>query len=1311
MSFNDIENAVEANQLELAINLISCEWNRLGAPLTIYGIIRSGSVPVLALLRTQKFCSDRDMMVLCTNAFHELQIKQVCIPYDMHLYLLRMFASYGLHHLRGNLDVRQINGGRSLMQSIRLVVQWTEDLRTRKRWYDYLDFDNDVEFRLRMIHNELFFIKDCKELKKIPLKEAIFCVAVFVKSANECPGDFLYKTIINQRNLIQFLVAVYAVMKELQKNGKCCSKRHMLKKITKVYRKLKQIRSVMKLVQNVPAKLDEFSDRDYERAGAPMTIAAMKRFIQVFGEAIKNTPDSPNFPTKLNKMLPVLFHDSLWLNSKYRDLSSHGYPLSCLYMQDFNQIFYYRHLKQYMMLIAISSLVFTVYIFLDCTQNLFGLMRRTTSIEDVRSLVRYAGNSKLNANQKILFRNIFRFLEYCIHQLDLDTDSNDQTIKETKDRYLQKQILVEDLNEVHRDIEKHMTMVEIAAFANSSVQYIHALIDSMLQTFLSKDSFRRIISQWRTGETMKSDYFTRTAISMQRYIHLNIELDQIYSDEKRYQEETDKIFAHFTKEHTAVNENSNKLKSELHESLINGYYHNIFGIDHKAQAITKTLKSHFTGAKDSPGFKSRNREFKSILDKIRINDEIQLESEYRRVIRCIRNIFIENDCSTFETFCLHFRKIPLKHRLALEYWQMQAMEMLIKTKYFGDNFGTLKCFIPIVWGKTYRNYLAHDSLSYDLITVSNPYRIFVNGFVLAFDSDDLKIFSRACNLDLQGFTRIDKQGFEWIDIQANLLKAYRQRNQADIDNFLQMNADTWGRFYCPAGKFLKHRLCSIAEVLAHDTPYINPTAVELSMSDPIYSHIIHRAEINTNLLLNLEQFDCIDIVDAIEQFKYFQPELVNPCLGAALKYLVANGSFSSSQELLEDYGDFAEQILNVIMNQGADTSIPAEICTTQNWLFIVRSNNLETFRVAVGYHRDSLKEPVLSGIMKACCMSGRLEMVKILLSHGVPKECVQTMVAIHHRRWNIIKHLLNSGTDPWHDDGILMFASVIEHNFKLLRRIVRKSFPSEFHHDILRCVARRGSLSLFKFVINRVENMWQCVNLLGCALSNTDSEVVRFLLDKIFYSIETSVESPVLRNWAKTMNELLYQHCIETNRTHSSDGVHVFNFPDIDGYTPLCHAVRVCNFKAVEYILQNGADPSIASPEGKAGILQDAILNRSEQMIILLLSHSPQLIHEPVNTDLNESALEKAAQINHCRLTSLFLENGADLSHRNVQGMTAVEVAIQEHSLEALQVLLEYSKTVGEWNTDSITALNYANNWEDLDTVKFLEEYIKSNKR
>uniref|UniRef100_A0A182PHM9 Uncharacterized protein n=1 Tax=Anopheles epiroticus TaxID=199890 RepID=A0A182PHM9_9DIPT len=129
-----------------------------------------------------------------------------------------------------------------------------------------------------------------------------------------------------------------------------------------------------------------------------------------------------------------------------------------------------------------------------------------------------------------------------------------------------------------------------------------------------------------------------------------------------------------------------------------------------------------------------------------------------------------------------------KHIDIIKYIQLEMCEMLNTVGYFGDNFHYLKHRIPMIMGKSFRNLLAHDTLSYNLLTDSGDEKLVINAFILA--NTKLSLFDKPTHTVPNNLCfPIPENTYQWVEEQQRLLEAFRENDVEAMSSEMKAGAE------------------------------------------------------------------------------------------------------------------------------------------------------------------------------------------------------------------------------------------------------------------------------------------------------------------------------------------------------------------------------------------------------------------------------------------------------------------------------------------------------------------------------------------
>ncbi|HLP34849.1 MAG TPA: ankyrin repeat domain-containing protein [Amoebophilaceae bacterium] len=168
------------------------------------------------------------------------------------------------------------------------------------------------------------------------------------------------------------------------------------------------------------------------------------------------------------------------------------------------------------------------------------------------------------------------------------------------------------------------------------------------------------------------------------------------------------------------------------------------------------------------------------------------------------------------------------------------------------------------------------------------------------------------------------------------------------------------------------------------------------------------------------------------------------------------------------------------------------------------------------------------------------------------------------------------------------------------------------------------------------------------------------------------------------------------------------NIQDIEGNTPLYHAVTKQDAALVEALLEQGANPDIKGWSGVSA-LWHAFLQKSEPIVCLLLKHSKDihslvqgttLLHVAVRAPIGENQHVDPKDI---KTIQLLLDKGFNTHIQDAKGCTALHYAVIR-GIEIVRLLLTYKVPLNAQDQVKRTALHYAAYGGDVKIIELLLE-------
>jgi ankyrin repeat protein len=156
------------------------------------------------------------------------------------------------------------------------------------------------------------------------------------------------------------------------------------------------------------------------------------------------------------------------------------------------------------------------------------------------------------------------------------------------------------------------------------------------------------------------------------------------------------------------------------------------------------------------------------------------------------------------------------------------------------------------------------------------------------------------------------------------------------------------------------------------------------------------------------------------------------------------------------------------------------------------------------------------------------------------------------------------------------------------------------------------------------------------------------------------------------------------------------------GMTPLLLALTHGHAEVVKYLLEEGADATLADEDGNTALYQAVELDQAE-IVRLLLSRSKAELN--VRGERGMTPLLLALSRRHTEMVKYLLEEGADVQMKYVTGNTALYLAAGRGHAEFVRLLLSYSKAeLNMRGQHGMTPLLLALSQGHTEVVKYLLE-------
>ncbi|XP_053675603.1 uncharacterized protein LOC128725856 [Anopheles nili] len=575
--------------------------------------------------------------------------------------------------------------------------------------------------------------------------------------------------------------------------------RRVIRKLKKCYIKTKQFYSLHKIVFYCDQILHTKTTKSINLT------ACMKRVVQVIGEAIKNTQNSANMPgmagSAVRTMLTNLFPD---LNRLLREVFSHGTSLKKVLVGEEHETWQSKTFHKHMPMVRAVFYLLYVIVVVDIRHSFYGQMRSCGSMKELRSLLLYVGETdELARRQESFFESVKKYFQEAKATF---TELRKLPIGETPHfKHLQTQLEVKC--GFFQEVDKYFTeddgfsynSIRRACFSSSDFSSIRRLLDWKLTMSWANSFFRKIRLAWKTShvESMPIEWMDHRVLSYNPSViagilkNKSMIMDCVEAFE--YPTYARELVQAAGIEGTLQEEDIAQLNKRL-----KSYYNNMFFIDNKCKVL-----------------ESFCNEQKLHLDKGRLQqlvkqDKARLQEIFDAYRSKLFSILKEHNLSTIDGLVSRMFYLPTYTLAAIEYLQLELCEMLYAVGYFGDSFHYMKHRIPVIQGKNYRNFLAHDCVSYNVLTDSLMEKVVINAFVLA--TTEIQLFANHRSKDITfSFPSLDEMQ-QWVDVQQQLLAAFQTKDYRKMHAIVQ------------AGGEIKSLFCS-----SPNASHVTPDCYKLNM--------------------------------------------------------------------------------------------------------------------------------------------------------------------------------------------------------------------------------------------------------------------------------------------------------------------------------------------------------------------------------------------------------------------------------------------------------------------------------------------------
>ncbi|XP_053667946.1 uncharacterized protein LOC128718342 [Anopheles marshallii] len=1059
---------------------------------------------------------------------------------------------------------------------------------------------------------------------------------------------------------------------------------------------------------------------------SPVRIRAIKRTLQVIGEMIKSTRESPNITAKLNRILQLITSEALTERTKdLRQFFSHGYSLAKweLEAESTDQLGTVFQKIETNLREARRWFVYT-----QTQQNLLiyrrylAYLKRFRSIEALRSYIAFVGTEfKGTLIETFLPEQLTEAKMLVQYMLDT-SESSGPVDPATRN----------DLQFILKDLQFRIDVIRIE---NSSLGrtideffFLESYIHQPTATF---DRVRQIVDciLTRTEHSKRHKLVQKTDLMYARELLARLQMAE-RDETRKYMWSA--IWTRLAKEQfggldtllgrteqrvdVAMDATVNTmlalslpLQDDEYVQFVNrrlakSYYQNVFVLDNKYRVLKEVVK-------DRRAQRTNTREVLEKLKELRKSDEHMLQRMFDELLDSMEAILdnCDRNTGTLST---------ATDQLALEYCLLEASEILCNLTLFRDNVIDLSMAIPIITGRNLRNYLAHDMLPYDTLTactntvvqnarylVENRFQLYVTTVVKSTTPCKGRQF-----IGLQKnahFRDIFHQQTEWTIEQADLFEIVRNFQTSHLEQQINSGVDA----LLMRRTFLDQDIVSVA-LDGNPSRFIS----QLIGYEPCSSNLFH---------LLIRYFKDEDLTEKIKLL-INSPEVF--CCRLALKYGLIDVLRSQWKRISEE-------------------AMKTLITTEMSSIFTRRSSEFirELLLLFPSEWFLQLQDHVKNTVLHWTVLRSDLELLKFVLNrYNILLKSknifgdVPLLIAVVYHADEVVQLLLDHGADPWIEPKVIhtvamqnrqellkcfpvdigrivamqahgyqnnpLRAAIEANNYELFV-MLHKRFGYELHKgDLLHLAARLNRVDCLRYMLTAEGQHPEQASLI-------DSNSKEYCFTPLMLACaggHREAAQLLLQNGANG----LYQN--ENNYSPWHFAVHCgkrcilslfLSIPNLDvnvvardKRSALSIAIETDQTEAQINFLLNTVGVTVQAEH----VLHACLLGKMD-ILKLLINRQPENME--VKDFLQRTPLMIAVILNHTTMAQYLLDRGADRNTVNLLGMNCLHVAALNNFIAISRILLAAKVNYGAKDNFGRTPLVVA---LEAEHIAIVEQLIQS---
>uniref|UniRef100_A0A182K3U1 Uncharacterized protein n=1 Tax=Anopheles christyi TaxID=43041 RepID=A0A182K3U1_9DIPT len=607
--------------------------------------------------------------------------------------------------------------------------------------------------------------------------------------------------------------------------------RRTRRKLIECYGQLKQLYSLKKIVKT-------FAHMAHVNLTSVETFQdCLKRTVMILGETLKNTNSTPNMPNGRleDAMGCMLTHRFADIVISLRNSYAREFSLSRLLINDELERRVYSLLPNHTVAIRMVIHLLYVIVLAEVRRSFYGLLLRCGSLETLRSLLIYAGvKDELFQTEHDTFEQV---KGYYSNVKELFSEMRETPVGKTVEfTHVEKQFQVQCgiVAEVEAMLAAEKAIdyenMRKTCFSCNSISTIRRLLLWKIAAYRPNAVLESICSKWNANATSISRiHWMDTRLSWIDPETMSNKLAMITAAIG----DADAFYniSHSRKviEEIGIAEEVDEEAVDQLNKMLRPYYGNIFFLDNKWKVLESFCKQ-------------RRLPWNNLhVRLLRQRDQNLLQELFEERRSKLQTILAQNDIKTVDVLQVGNIIIQEDILASLEHLQLELCEILTAVGYFGDSFHYIKQRIPMIQGKNFRNLLAHDSISYNMLTDSGDAKVIVNAFIFA--NTEVQLFeSRRCEtIELHLPSLADMH--RWVEEQHRLQKSF-QSNDVNLVHAMMQSGGEIKSYFCftPNAEHYPAELLSIGDTIqgfCDRAPSIVPL---LGRYFPYLRELYHRRE-------------------------------------------------------------------------------------------------------------------------------------------------------------------------------------------------------------------------------------------------------------------------------------------------------------------------------------------------------------------------------------------------------------------------------------------------------------------------------------